>query len=298
MDRLTKDIQLRILRDAFFADFASVCLANEKEIPKSLDVPRIPRPEVYVPVRKTPQVPFDPVPRGIREGLDTVSAAEVASLVSKTFNRLAQDDALWEAPLSALQKAFEAGDHPNTLSREDSVLAGGLSEYFDTLDFDVILETVIKNGQYVDPRHTEAWPELTAFDKYGKLLAHIKVMSLDFLKACAKDADEFANVFTYGPGSYAQSIYNDPPDHYLVYGEKEPPENWWEEVFTDPVIQRILWNTYSHRMKQGATTINFWEILIAGPEFLRQDSNFSEVMLDNAIEELVEQGYLKTNYPP
>ena len=250
MDRLTKDIQLRILRDAFFADFASVCLANEKDIPKSLDVPRIPRPEVYIPVRGAPQVPFDPVPRGIREGFDAVSAAEVASLVSEPFKSLAQNDALWEAPLSALQKAFEAGDHPNTK-------AGAWAAWMMDEIFYEILKTVIKNGQYMDPRHTEVWPELTAFDKYGKLLAHIKVMSLDFLKACAKDAYQFANVFTYGPGSYAQSIYNEPLDHCLVYGEKEPPENWWEEVFTDPVIQRILWNTYSDGMKYGATTINF-----------------------------------------
>ena len=285
MDRLTKDIQLRILRDAFFSNFSSVCLANEKEIPKSLDVPEIPRPEIYIPVRDTPQVPFDPVPRGIREGLDAASAAEVASLVSKPLKSLAQDDALWEAPLSALEKAFEAGDHPNTLSREDSVSAGGLSEYFN-----MILETVIKQGQYMDPRHTEAWPELTVFDKYGKLLSHIKVMSVDFLKACAKDADMFANVFTYGPGSYAQLIYSDPPVPF--YREKRPPENWREEVFTDPVIQRILWNTYSDRMKQGATTIDFWEILIAGPNFVEQETAFHELMLDNAIEELLGQGYL------
>jgi hypothetical protein len=42
MDRLTKDIQLRILRDAFFVDFAGVCVANEEEIPKSLNAPYAP----------------------------------------------------------------------------------------------------------------------------------------------------------------------------------------------------------------------------------------------------------------
>ena len=297
MDRLTKDIQLRILRDAFFADFSSVCLANEKEIPKSLDVPEIPRPEIYIPVRDTPQVPFDPVPRGIREGLDAVFfAAQIASLVSKSFKSLAQDDALWEAPISALEKAFEAGDHPNTLDTNKQA-SGWFNRDEIQKIFKMILETVILRGQYVDPRHTEAWPELTAFDKYGKLLAHIKVMSVDFLKACARDADMFGNVFTHGPGSYAHLIYNDPLDYRLVYGEKGHPENW-SMVFTDSVIQRILWNQYTDRMKQGATTIDFWEILIAGRDFLEPELTFRNFMLESAIKELVGQGYLKTNYPP
>jgi hypothetical protein len=290
MDRFKKDIQLRILRDAFFVDFAGVCMANEEEIPKSLNVPEIPRPEVYIPVRDAPQVPFDPVPRGVREGLDAVSAAGVASLVSEPFKSLAQDDALWEAPLSALEKAFEAGDHPNTEAKRTG---GQMSEIFN-----MISESVIKHGTYLDPRHTEAWPELSAFDKYGKLLTHIKVMSVDFLKGCLSDASVFANHFTYGPNSYAQSIYNDPKNFYLAYGEKAPPENWWEEVFTDPVIQRILWNTYADRMQRGATTIDFWDILIAGPEFLEKATGFGEIMLNNTIEELVGQGYLKSDYPP
>jgi hypothetical protein len=275
MDRLKRDLQLRILRDAFFADFAGVCKVKSKnkktfKSPKSLCVPRIPRPEVYIPLRDTPQVQFDPVPRGVREGLEAVSTAARASLVSEPFKILAQDDVLWRAPLSALENAFEAGDY----------------------------DPDGKVQKYVDPRHTEAWPELSTYDKYGKLLTHIKVMSVDFFHMCHRDAELFANNFTYGGAdSLVHYLYHNPYEHGLKYGEKEPPKNWWEEVFTDPVIQRILWNTYADGMMRGATTIDFWEILIGGSMNLEQAGGFREIMLNNAIQELVGQGYLKTNYP-
>ena len=48
----------------------------------------------------------------------------------------------------------------------------------------------------------------------------------------------------------------------------------------------------------STSPLTFWEILIGGSMNLDQAYySFRDYMLDNAIEELVEQGYLKINHP-
>jgi hypothetical protein len=94
-ETLPRDVALNIFRFAFFPDYASLSV---RELKSSLQVPTLPPPEVYVPKRDAPQVPFDPVPVGVTRGLIAVKAALHISTVSKELKLVAMDDTLWSAP--------------------------------------------------------------------------------------------------------------------------------------------------------------------------------------------------------
>ena len=86
----------------------------DPKLPPSVEVPQLPRPEVYVHKRDAPQVPFDPVPVGVTLGLNAVKAAVHISMVSKELGDVVMDDTLWSAQLDALEEAFEDGVDPGT----------------------------------------------------------------------------------------------------------------------------------------------------------------------------------------
>ena len=73
-DDLPRDIQLRIFREALFDDYDACVGGPDGSWPKSLSVPSLPRPVEPV-TWEDDQVPFDPVPPGVTEGLRAAKAA-------------------------------------------------------------------------------------------------------------------------------------------------------------------------------------------------------------------------------
>ena len=105
-DDLPSDIQLRIFREAIFDDYDACVLCPDGSFPESLKVPELPIP-VEPLTWDDDQVPFDPVPPGVTEGLRAAKAAGRISTVSKSFMSLARDASMWKAVLDAAEVACE-----------------------------------------------------------------------------------------------------------------------------------------------------------------------------------------------
>ena len=204
---------MRILREAFFTDYDALCFTTtprsrhgvaDTKVPVSLDVPEIPRPEVYKErVDDTGQVPFDPVPVGVRQGLNAVKNAANASVVSRSYKHLVLDEELWEPPLAALEEAFKAGP-------SKKITPGN------------------QITEYRDPRHEKAWPTLSRFAAYRALLTFIKDVCDCFRVMSHIEGEVFANYFTYGPEGFAQHIYSN-PEQYGLKRTTKTFESFWKK---------------------------------------------------------------------
>ena len=253
------------------------------KLPTSLEVPTLPRPEVFVPKRNAPQVPFDPVPVGVTFGSNAVNAAVHISTVSKELKHMVTDDTLWSAPLAALEEAFKAEGDPGTTTDEGQPLPW--------------LFAPTGSDKYRDPRHNESWDMVSAFNQYQVLLNFVKVLWEDFFKACHHDVRSLAesdNGMTW-PSSLAQIA-----DHmwqnggtYHLHSDKERPQDWYEAVFTDATIARMVWNNFSGDLTRGSPGSDYLDILIGGANAFELGYNREMFCCELVPHELEKHGYIK-----
>ena len=246
------------------------------KLPPSLEVPTLPPPEVFVPKRDAPQVPFDPVPVGVTFGLNAVKAAVHISTVSKERKRVVMDDTLWSAPLDALKKEFEAEKDPGTDKRLNEGLFAPPG-----------------SDKYRDPRHKESWDTLSVFNRYQVLLSYVKVLCEDFFKACQHNVCSLAE---YDNGTTRPSLareadsvwQNGGKDH--LRGDKERPHDWYDAVFTDATVGRMVWNSLSPCLTSGHTGRDYWAVLLGGANAFE---NRTRYLCEDVPHELEKHGYIK-----
>jgi hypothetical protein len=246
----------------------------DPKLPPSVEVPQLPRPEVYVHKRDAPQVPFDPV--GVTLGLNAVKAAVHISMVSNELGDVVMDDTLWSAPLDALEEAFEDGEDPGT---DKTKLEG--------------LFAPPGSDKYRDLRHKESWDTLSVFNQYHALLRYVKVLCEDYFKACHIDVRSVA-------GSYYMAQQADDywrtggEDGFYMRGDKKRPRDWYEDVFTDATLGRMVWNSYSPCLRYGDQFFDYWEILLRGANAFEHETGNSERWGELVPEDLKAQGYIKS----
>ena len=267
LETLHRDVALRVFRFALLPGG-----------PASLVVPQLPRPEVHVARRDAPQVPFDPVPAGVTAGLDAVKTAAHIATASKALRDVVMDDALWKKPLAALKRVFRLGDDPL------NQVHGG-----------AFLGSALQKKKYRDPRHEESNDDLSVFTQYRALLRFVKMTCEDFYKSCHRDVRGLAQTVGFGPMSQYWCEEEVPAEFrgYLVRGDEPPPRDWYEEVFTDATIGRMVWNSFSRGLMRGLF-LDDWDILIGGANAFEYETGNRERFVCGLVpEELVARGYMR-----
>ena len=307
-DDLPRDIQLRIFSEALFDDYDACVGGPDGSWPKSLSVPKLPRPVEPV-TWEDDQVLFDPVSPGVTEGLRAVKAAIVISTVSRSFMSLARDDSMWQAVLYGLEGSceFEIEDEENPV-REPLT--------FENLLPRRKLLAAELSKKYSLPRLTnEGWLTLSTFNRCRKMLTFIEMVYEDFYEQCH---DYNACVtFAYCVLTNIAEYILDPEANFMRYEmvrrtDKEPGNvtlfnndsdqtgEGFEvfEGFTPPAVGRMLWNTFAQDgMSQGTIgSREFWEILSGGPMHCGvSNSSTRDCMHYVVLNELLIQRYLEND---
>lgn len=267
LETLHRDVALRVFRFALLPGGHA-----------SLEVPQLPRPEVHVARRDAPQVPFDPVPAGVTAGLDAVKTAAHIATASKALRDVVMDDALWKKPLAALKRVFRLGDDPLNL------VHGG-----------AFLGSALQKQKYRDPRHEESNDDRSVFTQYRALLRFVEMTCEDFYESCHRDVRGLAQTVGMGPMSQYWWEEEAPAEFrgYLVRGDLPPPRDWYETVFTDATIGRMVWNSFSRGLMRGLF-LDDWDILIGGAAAFEYETGNRERFVHGLVpEELVARGYMR-----
>ena len=265
LETLHRDVALRVFRFALLPGGHA-----------SLEVPQLPRPEVHVARRDAPQVPFDPVPAGVTAGLDAVKAAAHIATASKALRDVVMDDALWKKPLAALKRVFRLGDDPLNPSHG-------------------FYGSALQKEKYRDPRHEESNDDRSVFTQYRALLRFVEMTCEDFYESCHHNVRGLAQTVGMGPMSQYWWEEEVPAEFrgYLVRGDEPPPYDWYETVFTDATIGRMVWNSFSRGLMRGLF-LDDWDILIGGANAFEYETGKRErFMCDLVPEELVARGYMR-----
>ena len=330
-DDLPRDFQLRIFREAIFDDYDACVRGPDGSFPESLKVPELPICDE--PTRATratwddDQVPFDPVPPGVTEGLRAAKAAGMISTVSRSFMSLARDDSMWKMVLEVLEKACEP-EHEHWDTEEPDPPLG--TYWFESTSFKVEATSFELNltdedvrgltQKYSQPHLDEKWLTLSTFNRCRKMLSFIEMIYEDFYEQC-HDRNACTTFAHSELTSFALQIL-DPEEDFMRYEmlrrtDKQPGEvtllnteadpagdRHFEvfECFTPPVVGRLLWNNFAfdHHgiywgMTQGSVGLReFWEILSGGPMNCGVDnSSTRECIHYIVLNELIEQGYIE-----
>jgi len=324
-DDLPRDIQLRIFREALFDDYAA-CVRGPSlsgsscgSWPKSLWVPELPIP-VEPLTWDDDQVPFDPVPPGVTEGLRAAKAAGRISTVSRSFMSLARDASMWKAVLDAAEVACEPEeeDRPEEVSPHGTSWFESTSFKIKTTDFELNLTDEDVRGltqKYSQPCLDEKWLTLSTFNRCRKMLIFIEMIYEDFYEQCH---DYNACVtFAYCVLTNIAEYILDPEENFMRYEmvrrtDKEPgnvtlfnndSDQTGEgfgvfEGFTPPAVGRMLWNAFAQDgMSQGTIgSREFWEIFSGGPMHCGvSNSSTRDCMNYVVLNELLIQRYLEND---
>ena len=211
------------------------------------------------------------VPEGITRALTAVAAAARLATVSKGLRTLATDERLWAEPLETLAPLYGAGkkEPPHPFNAWET-------------------------NKHIDPRHSDAWPSMPSFQKYEKLLSHVRRLCVDYVKGIKCWTD----VYSCDCTDHARNAWESPLPGYVRTGKRF--DNYWEEIFTDNVTFRVLYNLFGTGFRDGPTEPGFWALI----NYMNRDSAclLDRVMEDDDIElkfaemcrdELVGQGYLR-----
>ena len=318
-DDLPRDIQLRIFREALFDDYDACVRCPDGSFPESLKVPELPIP-VEPLTWDDDQVPFDPVPPGVTEGLRAAKAAGRISTVSRSFMSLARDASMWKAVLDAAEVACEPEeeDRPEEVSPHGTSWFESTSFKIKTTDFELNLTDEDVRGlteKYSQPRLDEKWLTLSTFNRCRKMLTFIEMIYEDFYEQCH---DYNACVtFAYCVLTHIAEYILDPEEDFMRYEmvrrtDKEPgnvtlfnndSDQTGEgfgvfEGFTPPAVGRMLWNAFAQDgMSQGTIgSREFWEILSGGPMHCGvSNSSTRDCMNYVVLNELLIQRYLEND---
>ena len=316
-DDLPSDIQLRIFREAIFDDYDACVRCPDGSFPESLKVPELPIP-VEPLTWDDDQVPFDPVPPGVTEGLRAAKAAGRISTVSRSFMSLARDASMWKAVLDAAEVACEPEeeDRPEEVSPHGTSWFESTSFKIKTTDFELNLTDEDVRGltqKYSQPCLDEKWLTLSTFNRCRKMLIFIEMIYEDFYEQCH---DYNACVtFAYCVLTHIAEYILDPEENFMRYEmvrrtDKEPgnvtlfnndSDQTGEgfgvfEGFTPPAVGRMLWNAFAQDgMSQGTIgSREFWEILSGGPMHCGvSNSSTRDCMNYVVLNELLIQRYLE-----
>ena len=316
-DDLPSDIQLRIFREAIFDDYDACVRCPDGSFPESLKVPELPIP-VEPLTWDDDQVPFDPVPPGVTEGLRAAKAAGRISTVSRSFMSLARDASMWKAVLDAAEVACEPEeeDRPEEVSPHGTSWFESTSFKIKTTDFELNLTDEDVRGltqKYSQPCLDEKWLTLSTFNRCRKMLIFIEMIYEDFYEQCH---DYNACVtFAYCVLTNIAEYILDPEENFMRYEmvrrtDKEPgnvtlfnndSDQTGEgfgvfEGFTPPAVGRMLWNAFAQDgMSQGTIgSREFWEILSGGPMHCGvSNSSTRDCMNYVVLNELLIQRYLE-----
>jgi len=322
-DDLPRDIQLLIFREALFDDYDACVRGPHGSWPKSLWIPELPEP-VEPLTWEAPggcdQVPFDPVPPGVTEGLHAVKAAIVISTVSKSFMSLARDASMWKAVLDAAEWFCETEEEHWDTEEPDPPLG---TYWFESTSFKVKMTDFELNltdedvcgltEKYSQPRLDEKWFTLSTFNRCRKMLMFIEMIYEDFYEQC----HDYNACVTFAACvlTHIATYILDPEEDFMRYEmvrrtDKEPGEvtlfnndsddasEGFEvfEGFTPPAVGRMLWNTFADGgMNQGSVGLReFWEILSGGPMNIGVGNSSTDDCLHYVVlNELLIQRYLE-----
>ena len=270
-DALPEELQLKILRLALFEDADE----DKSTRAKALSVERLKRPAVVPNRCEEEELSLVSqelyVPEGITRALTAVAAAARLATVSKGLRTLATDERLWAEPLETLAPLYGAGKkeppHPFNAS---------------------------ETKKHIDPRHSDAWPSMPSFQKYEKLLSHVRRLCVDYVEGIMSWTD----VYSCDCTDHARNAWESPLPGYVRTAKRF--DNYWEEIFTDNVTFRVLYNLFGTGFRDGPTEPGFWALI----NYMKRDSTclLDRVMEDDDIElkfaemcrdELVGQGYLR-----
>lgn len=274
-DALPQELKLKIIKLALFEDADE----DKSTRAKALSVERLKRPAV-VPERCEEEplslLSADKlVPKGITRALAAVAAAARLATLSKELRTLATDERLWAEPLETLSPLYGAGkkEPPRPFNLEAK--------------------------KHIDPRHSDAWPSMSSFQKYEMLLSHVRRLCVDYFDGIRTWTDIFVTYLTeHGRDVYDSTDYELYHDPGYVLTDK-PFDNYYEEIFTENVTFRVLYNLFGWGFRDGPTEPGFWALI----NYMERDSSFllERHLEDDDIEkklfgmcrdELVGQGYL------
>ena len=271
-DALPEELQLKILKLALFEDADE----DKSTRAKALSVERLTRPAV-VPERveeeKTSLLSAETfVPKGITRALAAVAAAARLATLSKGLRTLATDERLWAEPLETLSPLYGAGKkeppHPFNAS---------------------------KTKKHIDPRHSDAWPSMSSFKKYEKLTSHVRRLCVDYFAGIKTWTDIFVSYLT----EHGRDVWDSTLPGYVITGKDF--ENYYEEIFTENVTFRVLYNLFGSGFRDGPTDepgfwalINYWN---GDSGFLLdrrlEDEDIELKIIEMCRDEFVGQGYLR-----
>lgn len=278
-DALPEELQLKILKLALFEDADE----DKSTRAKALSVERLKRPAV-VPER----VEEEPlsllsaamcVPKGITRALAAVAAAARLATLSKGLRTLATDERLWAEPLETLSPLYGAGKkeppYPfNVLYRNGMAL---------------------ETKKHIDPRHSDAWPSMSSFQKYEKLLSHVRRLCADYHDGIIVWTDIFVTYLT----EHGRDVWDSTLPGYVRTGKDF--DNFYEEIFTDNVTFRVLYNLFGSGFRDGPTDEpGFWALINYfhkdGRSLLDrrlEDEDIELKIIGMCRDEFVGQGYLR-----
>ena len=149
------------------------------------------------------------------------------------------------------------------------------------------------SDKYRDPRYKESWDTLSVFNQYQVLLRYVKVLCEDFFKACHIDVRSLAA--SYYMAQQADDYWRTGgEDGFYMRGDKKRPRDWYEDVFTDATLGRMVWNSYSPCLRYGDQFFDYWEILLRGANAFEHETGNSERWGELVPEDLKAQGYIKS----
>jgi hypothetical protein len=279
-DALPEELQLKILKLALFEDADE----DKSTRAKALSVERLKRPAV-VPerVEEEPMSLLSAemfVPKGITRALAAAAAAARLATLSKGLRTLATDETLWAEPLETLSPLYGAGKK----EPPQPPIAGGLFQ-----------SPLFQSQKHVDPRHSDAWPSMSSFKKYEKLTSHVRRLCVDYFAGIKTWTDIFVSYLT----EHGRDVWDSTLPGYVITGKDF--ENYYEEIFTENVTFRVLYNLFGSGFRDGPTDepgfwalINYWN---GDSGFLLdrrlEDEDIELKIIEMCRDEFVGQGYLR-----
>ena len=293
-DALPEELQLKILKLALFEDADE----DKSTRAKALSVERLKRPAV-VPER----VDEEPisllsaemfVPKGITRALAAVAAAARLATLSKGLRTLATDERLWAEPLETLSPLYGAGQkeppRPYNAGRvgASDPFAGWMGALYK-------VNKALDTKKHIDPRHSDAWPSMSSFKKYEKLTSHVRRLCVDYFAGIKTWTDIFVSYLT----EHGRDVWDSTLPGYVITGKDF--ENYYEEIFTENVTFRVLYNLFGSGFRDGPTDepgfwalINYWN---GDSGFLLdrrlEDEDIELKIIEMCRDEFVGQGYLR-----
>jgi hypothetical protein len=278
-DALPEELQLKILKLALFEDADE----DKSTRAKALSVERLKRPAV-VPER----VDEEPmsllsaemfVPKGITRALAAAAAAARLATLSKGLRTLATDETLWAEPLETLSPLYGAGKK----EPPQPPIAGGLFQ-----------SPLFQSQKHVDPRHSDAWPSMSSFQKYEKLLSHVRRLCADYFNAILYKIKTRPGFFVFYLTKLGRDVWHSTLPGYVRTGKDL--DNY-EEIFTENVTFRVLYNLFGSGFRDGPTDEHgFWALINYKGTLLNRrlkDEDIKLKIIEMCHDEFVGQGYLR-----